>query len=121
MKNSMKGILAILILTAFAGNAFAFFENWQKSPWTEEKPYVEKSINKLGFGLLNMATGWSAILFEPFRYSNKFTGLVKGIWRTVTNTSGGAIHTATFFIPVDVPLPDGGVHFDIETEEQGIS
>ena len=29
----------------------------------------------------------------------------------IINTLGGAIHTATFFIPVDVPLPENGVDF----------
>ena len=72
----------------------------------------EKSINKLGFGLLNGLTGWTALFFEPMREENKFTGIVKGSWRTITNTVGGALHILTFPVPIDIPLPDGGVNFE---------
>ncbi len=103
-------IAAILVLLNTP--AFAAFENFKPSPWVDKTPYVEKSINKLGFGTLNFLTGWTAIFFEPYRYENKFTGLFKGLWRTVTNTVGGALHALTFPIPIDFPLPDGGVKFE---------
>lgn len=113
----MKSFRVTLVFLVYAflpasSNAQAAFENWKPSPWVKSEPYVEKSINKLGFGLLNLLTGWTALLFETSRYENKFTGILKGTWRTVTNTAGGAIHTVTFPIPVDVPLPDGGVSFE---------
>jgi hypothetical protein len=100
--------IVILSPLSFAGT----FENWQASPWVTKEPYMEKIINKLGFGLTNGLTGWTALLFEPCRSNNFFTGLVKGSWRTITNTVGGALHIVTFPIPIDIPLPDGGVHFD---------
>lgn len=111
MKKFPRIISLFFILALLSANAWAF-ENWQPSPWVKTSPYTEKIINKLGFGTLNFLTGWTALLFEPTRYDNKFTGIIKGAWRTITNTAGGAIHVVTFFIPVDVPLPDGGVHFD---------
>ncbi len=112
MKSFQKIAFFILLAVHISSNSFAAVENWRPSPWVKTKPYVEKSINKLGFGLLNLLTGWTALFFEPTRYENKFTGVVKGVWRTVTNTAGGALHTATFPIPIDIPLPDGGVHFE---------
>ncbi len=112
---TIKYTIPLLACTLFLNpSGFSAIENWQASPWTQEKTYVEKSVGKLGFGILNFATGWTALFFEPTRYSNKFTGIAKGIWRTVTNEAGGALHIATFPIPVDLPLPDGGVHFDEE-------
>ena len=109
-------VLAVLVCSgsfaAICDDCFAAIENWQPSPWVKTEPYVEKSINKLGFGLLNAFTGWTALFFEPSRYENKFTGVAKGIWRTVTNTAGGIIHTVTFPLPIDFPLPDGGIHFE---------
>lgn len=105
--------LAVLLTFALhVPSSSAAIENWQPSPWTKETTYVEKSINKLGFGLLNGLTGWTALFFEPMREENKFTGIVKGAWRTLTNTAGGALHIVTFPIPVDLPLPDGGVSFE---------
>ena len=105
-------LIFALMFSAISANAHAKFENWKASPWTQEKTYIEKSVGKFGCGLMNLATGWTAILFEPTRYSNPFTGVAKGLWRTITNTAGGAIHLVTFPIPVDIPLPDGGVQFD---------
>jgi hypothetical protein len=114
MKPVLKFLSFLILLTFVATNAFAGFENWEPSPWTKESTYVEKCVGKFGFGILNVLTGWTAIFWEPTRYSNPFTGVAKGIWRTVTNTAGGALHAATFPIPIDIPLPDGGVHFDEE-------
>jgi hypothetical protein len=105
-------ILIAFIFTPNPLSSAATFENWQTSPWVTKEPYMEKIINKLGFGLTNGLTGWTALFFEPCRANNFFTGLVKGSWRTITNTAGGALHIVTFPIPVDIPLPDGGVHFD---------
>jgi len=114
MKPISKTALLLFACILLTHPCFAAVENWQASPWTKEKTYVEKSVGKLGFGILNVLTGWSALFFEPVRYSNTniFTGVAKGLWRSVTNTAGGGLHAVTFFIPVDIPLPDGGVHFD---------
>ena len=88
------------------------FESLEQSPWTQESTYIEKTIHKLGFGLFNTTVGWTALLFEPANHNNFFTGLGKGIWRSVTNTAGGLLHTATFPFPFDIPLPEGGMHYD---------
>ncbi len=112
MKLRAAALVTALLFLSCSPPAHAAIENLKPSPWVKTEPYTEKIINKLGFGLLNTFLGWTALLFEPARYENKFTGLVKGSWRFVTNTVGGVLHIATFPIPVDIPLPDGGVHFD---------
>ena len=112
MKPWLRSLFALSIFFFFARPASAAIENWQPSPWTKETTSFEKSINKLGFGLLNGLTGWTALFFEPMREENKFTGIVKGSWRTITNTVGGALHILTFPVPIDIPLPDGGVNFE---------
>ena len=114
MRQTAKCTILFLSWMILTTNAFAAFENWQRSPWTKENTYVEKSVGKFGFGLFNLLTGWTALFWEPTRYSNTFTGIAKGVWRTVTNEAGGILHTATFPIPFDIPLPDGGVHFEEE-------
>ncbi|OGW82425.1 MAG: hypothetical protein A2Z83_03735 [Omnitrophica bacterium GWA2_52_8] len=114
----MKRFSVILVLV-FLFSAFrpacadaVPFENFQASSWVKEKTYVDQVTGKLGFGILNVFTGWSALFFEPYKNPNKFSGLAKGIWRTVTNSAGGALHAVTFIAPFDIPLPDGGVRFD---------
>ena len=87
-------------------------DTFKPSPWTTQETYIDLMTHKLGFGVFNVLTGWSAIPFEWHRNSNKITGLAKGILRTVTNTVGGGLHAFTFPIPFDIPLPDGGVNFD---------
>ena len=81
------------------------------SPWVTEKPYAEKIGKKLGFGILNFGTGWTALFFEPTFGGGFWKGLARGILFTITDTAGGAIHAVTFPIPVDLPLPNGGVQF----------
>ncbi|MBI3314018.1 MAG: hypothetical protein HYZ83_07265 [Candidatus Omnitrophica bacterium] len=90
--------------------AFAAWD-FPVSPWTKEKTYTDKTIYKLGFGTMNLITGWTEFLFEPAR-----SGIVKGIplgtVHVITDMVGGLLHMGTFFIPVDIPLPDGGVNFE---------
>lgn len=112
MRKFVLVVLAAAVLVSFAAPAFAAFDNFKTSPWTKETTYIDKSINKLGFGLTNLTIGWTAIPYEMHKNSNLYTGFFKGIWRTVTNTVGGVLHTATFPIPLDIPLPDGGVNFE---------
>lgn len=114
----MKKILSIAFIAFFciaSQSAFAeSFTSLKSSSWTEQKSYADKTVHKLGFGLLNIATGWGAVFFEldKAKSTNIFTGLAKGIWLTVTNEVGGVLHTATFPIPLDIPLPAGGIHFE---------
>ena len=84
---------------------------FEPSPWTQKEPYAEKIGNKLGFGILNVATGWTALFFEPTLAGGFWKGLGRGILYTITDTAGGAIHAVTFPIPLDIPLPNGGVQF----------
>lgn len=112
MKKFTHTLIAAAVFFSFSASGYAAFDNFKTSSWTSEKTYVDKSIHKLGFGLTNLTIGWTAIPFEMSRNTNLYTGFFKGIWRTVTNTVGGVIHTATFPVPLDVPLPDGGVNFE---------
>lgn len=84
---------------------------WEPSPWVKDKPYMEKIGHKLGYGFVNAVTGWMALLFEPPREKNPLAGLVRGIFLAASNTAGGVLQMATFPIPVDIPLPAGGVSF----------
>lgn len=107
----MKKLLFSLFLAALLtfpsfSSAFADFP---PSSWTRQTGYFDKISHKLGFGFLNTATGWTALFFEPARPGNKFAGLAKGIGYTVSNTAGGLIHAVTFPVPLDVPLPGGGI------------
>lgn len=86
-------------------------EPYPASTWTQTEPYTEKIGHKLGYGFLNFATGWTALFFEPYRHNNLTSGLADGIVKTVVYSFGGAVHMLTFPIPVDVPLPAGGVSF----------
>lgn len=112
MKKFALILLVIMVLSAFAVPVNAAFDEFKSSSWTTEKTYTDKSIHKLGFGLANLTVGWTAIPFEMYRNTNPYTGFFKGLWRTATNTVGGLLHTATFPVPLDVPLPDGGVRFE---------
>lgn len=68
---------------------------------------VDKSVRKLGRGLVNVATGWVEL---PMQLSSGmsgtggiegfFLGLGKGLVWTVLRTGAGAIETATFLLPV---------------------
>jgi hypothetical protein len=106
-------ILLCLLLLAPAGARAA-------SPWTAEPGYFKKSWAKLEFGLNNALLGWSEIWTEPMYYEasepnffaragKRFGLLAKGIFEAGVCTAGGVIHTATFPIPVDLPLPGNGV------------
>jgi hypothetical protein len=108
---SWTRLLVILILfCALAGLAYA--GPLQSSDWTQEPTYFGKISQKLGFGFLNITVGWTALFFEPVKDNNFFIGVVKGIGYTVTNTAGGILHAATFPIPLDIPLPQGGIAYE---------
>lgn len=111
MKNLKKSFPFLVFFVLFIGLRLGFAE-LEASPWTAQKSYADKISHKLGFGFLNTATGWTALLFEPAKPGNKFIGLVKGIGYTISNTAGGLIHAATFPIPVDLPLAEGGISYE---------
>lgn len=114
----MKKIFSVFLILAFcliSRTAYAeSFTSLKPSAWTKQTTYADKTVHKLGFGLLNITMGWAAIPFEIDRSksTNPWTGFCKGLWFTVTNTVGGVLHTATFPVPLDIPLPQGGVHFE---------
>jgi len=95
----------LMISTAYAGT-------FEPSDWTQEPTYLGKTSQKLGFGFLNLTAGWTAFFYEPFKDQNFFLGLAKGLGYTFTNTVGGVLHAATFPIPVDIPLPQGGIAYE---------
>lgn len=84
------------------------------SEWTNRKGYLSKTTGKLGFGLLNVVGGWTAISTEYYQQpeDNPAAAFIRSIARTVTNTVGGALHVATFPVPVDIRLPGGGTVFE---------
>ena len=83
------------------------------SPWTEESGYINRANGKFGFGLKNAALGWTEIFTQPYDETkgggNAVVGFGKGIWNTVGQTVGGALHLGTFPVTsVDIPLPENG-------------
>lgn len=82
------------------------------SSWTHEKTYSDKVANKFGFGFLNITAGWTALFYELGRAKYFFDGLAKGTFYAFTNTAGGVLHAATFPVPLDVPLPQGGISYE---------
>ena len=103
-------------MTALLAGAFLFpttaHAALRPSVWTKQPTYGGKMIGKLGFGLLNFFTGWDALFQEPSHEGKFFKGLAQGIAYTIAYEAGGAIHAVTFPIPIDLPLPQGGVHFE---------
>jgi len=84
---------------------------WKSSAWTRTHPYFNQIGHKLGYGVLNLGTGWMALFQEPFRPGGFFKGFARGIAYSVIYEGGGALHAVTFPIPVDIPLPRGGLSF----------
>ena len=95
------------------------------SPWTEEDGYKMQALKKLEFGLKNFLGGWTELINVPmdeYKASEDGAkaksiainnGVAQGLFNAVTYMIGGALHTATFFLPqVDVELPDNGVKFE---------
>ena len=110
----MKKMLAVVLLVVaavFLTQSLAF----AASPWMSEPTYTAKTGAKLGFGLKNALLGWTELLTRPVAYhdegKNVYEGIGAGLANTVVYTAGGAIHAVTFFVPVDLPLPNNGVQF----------
>ena len=105
-----RAIVAFALFSFLTGSVYAGY--FEASPWTQEPTYLGKTAQKLGFGFLNLTAGWTAFFFEPTNGQNFFVGLGKGIGYMATNTVGGILHAATFPIPVDIPLPHGGIAYE---------
>jgi hypothetical protein len=110
MKTRVLGLLLILALLAAPGAAFAAVE---ASPWTQNETYADRVTGKLQFGITNTLLGWIDLFYEPNRYANEkkniWAGVGKGLVDALVNTVGGAFQLVTFPIPVDFPLPEGGI------------
>jgi hypothetical protein len=110
---SCPGIsIAAVFFLLFLLGSIAYAGTFESSDWTQEPTYLGKTSQKLGFGFLNLTAGWTAFFYEPFKDQNFFVGLAKGVGYTFTNTVGGVLHAATFPIPVDIPLPNGGIAYE---------
>ena len=108
--NRVRTIMALALFFTMAVPAYA--GSFEPSDWAREPTYVGKISQKLGFGFLNITAGWMAILFEPCKDQNFFVGVGKGIGYAVTNTAGGILHAVTFPVPIDIPLPQGGIAYE---------
>ena len=106
----VRTVVALILFCVVAGAAYA--GSMEPSDWTHEPSYLGKISMKLGFGFLNITAGWTALFFEPTRDQNFFVGVAKGIGYTLTNTAGGILHAATFPLPIDIPLPQGGIAYE---------
>ncbi len=106
------GVILVLLAIVFAPAAMASME---ASPWTAEKTYSDKTVGKFKFGFKNLALGWTQLFYQPHAHQvdgkNAWAGLGKGLLLFPVDTIGGALHLVTFLIPVDVPLPEGGVNY----------
>ena len=110
MKKALQIFSLVLVVMMVSSVAYA------ASPWTEQSTYGDKVTAKLDFGLKNLLGGWTEIFSAPYRAKedgkNCFAGIGQGLVNAVVYTTGGVIHTATFLIPVDVPIPNDGVSFN---------
>lgn len=106
----MRTLVALALFSVVACSAYA--GSFEPSDWTREPTYLGKISQKLGFGFLNISAGWTALFFEPYKDQNFFVGIGKGIGYMVSNTAGGILHAATFPVPLDIPLPNGGIAYE---------
>ena len=89
------------------------------SPWTDEEGYANRAGGKFAFGLENAALGWTELFTEPTESAqekeNIAVGFGRGLWHTIGDTIGGALHLATFPITaIDVPLPENGTQIIVK-------
>ena len=110
-----KIALLALLLVMLPTLAFA------ESPWAEQQGYANRAGGKFAFGLENAALGWTEIFSEPVEsgknHENVAVGFGRGLWNTIGDTVGGALHLATFpFTTVDVPLPENGTQIMVKNK-----
>jgi hypothetical protein len=104
-----KKLIAFLLFVIFCAPTLSY----AASPWTSNPTYGEKISGKLDFGVKNLIAGWTEIYTQPNKAFTEKTNIAAGVGRGLANafvnTLGGALQAATFFIPVDIPIPGGGV------------
>ena len=109
--------IALLTLLLVTIPAIAFAE----SPWAEQEGYPNRAGGKFAYGLENTALGWTELFTEPVEsgkaHENVAVGFGKGLWNTIGDTVGGALHLVTFpFTTVDVPLPENGTQILVKNK-----
>ncbi len=111
MRKKIKIEVWLALVAFLTVPSFAMAE---PSEWTREATYFDKATHKLGYGLSNVGKGWSEIYIHMIKAhenrGNTLTGLMRGTYYAAADTLGGIFHTVTFFLPVDLPLPEGGAH-----------
>lgn len=108
--NWARTLVSLVLFCVVTGSVYA--ASSEASDWTHEPTYLGKISQKLGFGFLNITAGWTALFYEPVKNQNFFMGVAKGVGYAFTNTAGGILHAATFPIPFDIPLPQGGIAYE---------
>lgn len=107
MKKSLKWLTLILALILLPSVALA------ASPWTEKTTCQEKAAAKFAFGMKNVLFGWYGLIkpapcpFSKDADNEKYCP-VRGLMTAIGQTAGGALHVATFLLPIDIPLPGNG-------------
>ncbi len=88
----------------------------------EDKPgYTDKTVNKIGNGVYDLATSWLQLPKTMIKTSNEegiVQGLTKGFVKGVVNTAGqavsGAANVVTFPVPVEIANPLAEKKSDIQ-------
>src|SRR5689334_6587092 len=111
----MKKVMGILIILALLTAPTLALAETAASPWVAETTYSGKVVGKFNYGFKNLFLGWTQIFYQPYlaqkNNTNQWKALGKGLfWYFPVDTVLGAAHVVTFLIPVDVPIPDGGVN-----------
>lgn len=109
MNKKIKFLIFTVIFISLSKSVFA-----DPSPWTTEPTYFRRSTAKLGYGASNFVRGWG----EPYIHmikahedgNNSLTALIRGGLYGLGDIAGGMFHGFTFFLPIDLPLPEGGAH-----------
>ena len=92
-----------------------------ESPWAEQEGYANRAGGKFAFGLENTALGWTELFSEPIesgkQKENVAAGFGRGLFNTIADTVGGALHLATFpFTTIDIPLPQNGTQIMVKNK-----
>jgi len=101
MKRFLLAVLIVMMAVSFV----------QAPAFAVEAEYHKTVSNNLNSGLQNLLLGWTEIIMQPINDPAVLPGFLKGPLYAVIVTIGGALKIATFAIPIDIPLPDGGVNF----------
>ena len=115
MGNHLRWLSLVFLFAMVPAIAFA------ESPWAEQEGYPNRAGGKFAYGLENTALGWTELFTEPVEsgkaHENVAVGFGRGLWNTIGDTVGGALHLVTFpFTTVDVPLPENGTQILVKNK-----